>query len=280
VTDRHQIFLKKRAGLFSAPPVTLAFCVFGFMQSDARAEAEGASARAVPSASASPVPPLATDTTASAVPSTPPTGPIGPGVGPAPASSSAPAPTAMPVVPAAVVPGATPAAAATSTNTTGVVPSSPPAAAEPSKPRGKVGTVEDFMERDTTWDLNLEGGLGGAFTEAGTKLSGMFRARAGVMFVRAPHFFTVGASYQWSNRSYATIDIQAEYMHLTSGLWLQVGPLLDLEHTRPGVMVSGGISIIGVELQQRSFADLGVSTVVMGKIRAPLGFLFWAFRQK
>jgi hypothetical protein len=259
VTDRHKILCSVLAG-------TLAFSVFGV---NARAQSAGAAPPPVASAPAAP-----SSGTTAVDSSAPPAAPASTASAPAPnvattaSSSPTPGASSVPAPAAPMVPGAAPAVGA------------PAVAAEPPKPRGKVGTVEDFMERDTTWDLNLEGGLGGAFTEAGTKLSGMFRARAGVMFVRAPHFFPVGASYQWSNRSYATIDIQAEYMHLSSGLWLQVGPLLDLEHPRPGFMVSGGISIIGVELQQRAFADLGVSTVVMGKIRAPLGFLFWAFRQQ
>jgi hypothetical protein len=142
-------------------------------------------------------------------------------------------------------------------------------------------SVEDFMERDFTWDANLEGALGPGFAEQGSaKLLGFGRVRVGAMLIAAPHFLMVGATYEFSNRSFATFGLQFEYMHLTSGAWMQVAPLFDAEHPRPGVSLAAGWATFGVELQQRAYEGLGQTTALFGKVRFPVGVFVWALTNK
>lgn len=142
-------------------------------------------------------------------------------------------------------------------------------------------SVEDFMERDFTWDANLEGALGPGFPEEGSaKLLGFARVRVGAMLIAAPHFLMVGATYEFSNKSFATFGLQFEYMHLTSGAWMQVAPLFDAEHPRPGVSLAAGWATFGVELQQRAYEGLGQTTALFGKIRFPVGVFVWALTNK
>ncbi len=142
-------------------------------------------------------------------------------------------------------------------------------------------SVEDFMERDFTWDANLEGALGAGFPEEGSaKLLGFARVRVGAMLIAAPHFLMVGATYEFSNKSFATFGLQFEYMHLTSGAWMQVAPLFDAEHPRPGVSLAAGWATFGVELQQRAYEGLGQTTALFGKVRFPVGVFVWALTNK
>jgi hypothetical protein len=137
-------------------------------------------------------------------------------------------------------------------------------------------SVEDFMERDFTWDANIEGGLGVGLRDGPAQFLGMARIRLGAMLVSAPNFFMLGATYEWQNKSFATFGLQFEYIHLISGLWFQIAPLLDVQHVRPGVSASVGWSLFGAEIQQRAYEGLGPTTALFGKIRVPVGFLVWA----
>jgi hypothetical protein len=201
--------------------------------------------------------------------------------------TSAPVTSAAPLVPA-VPPAplsATPPAPANTTPVTvapiGPAPSvGPLPAAQPTlPPSGKPGRVltEDEMGGNAiTWDANVDLALG---TPIGSQsqVSGFVRGRVGLMVVRGSKFIMFGGGYEWSNLSYATLNLQAEFMHLSSGFWGQIGALLDLEKVRPGLSVSVGYSILGVELQQRSYQGFGAATAVFGKLRIPLGVIGYAF---
>ncbi len=175
----------------------------------------------------------------------------------APVVSAGPA-TATPVVPP------TPAAP----------PSATPTATKEPPPIELLGPK--MGKRLLTWDANIDGAYGYIFGSKKTD-SGFVRARGGLLWVRDPNFFSLGLTYELSPESVATVGVQGEAMHLDSGMWIQVGGQLDLEHkARPSGIVAVGWSILGVETQVRSYEGFGVAPAVFGKLRIPLGVIGFA----
>jgi hypothetical protein len=129
-------------------------------------------------------------------------------------------------------------------------------------------------ERRTTWDLNLDGALGRLLTDPG-QWTGFGRVRGGILHIRDSLYFSLGLTYEISDKTAATFGLQGEVMHLESGFWLQVGGLLDIQ-PKPGVMASVGWSILGFEFQYRNYEDTGPVAALFGKIRIPLRIIFLA----
>lgn len=139
----------------------------------------------------------------------------------------------------------------------------------------------------TRLDVNVEGGLGSLRDHAG--LSGFGRVRVGVLRIvesaidpnASPLFFTVGATYDASPLSLATLGVQTELTHVASGLWGQFGALVDVTKPEPGFMASLGWNVVGIEAQRRRYSqDSGLTTndwAVFGKLRIPVSLLFGAF---
>ncbi|MCS6898175.1 MAG: hypothetical protein NZX77_00170, partial [Polyangiaceae bacterium] len=69
--------------------------------------------------------------------------------------------------------------------------------------------------------------------------------------------------------------VRNSYIDLNSGLWLQAGPSMNTKG-RFGGSVAVGFSLFGVELQRRHVDGLGEATVLLGKLRIPLGVLAFA----
>jgi hypothetical protein len=133
-------------------------------------------------------------------------------------------------------------------------------------------------KRYTSWDANIEGAYGRILSDP-THPSGFGRVRGGVLWIRDPHFLSLGVTYEFSDRSAATLGIQGEYLNLELGVWAQAGPLVDLAHAaRPGGMFALGWSVLGVELQARSYEDLGFAPAVYAKLRIPLGIIGFGVR--
>jgi hypothetical protein len=134
-----------------------------------------------------------------------------------------------------------------------------------------------MLKRYTSWDANIEGGVGRVLSPGET--AGLVRARAGVLVIRDPLFYAFGATYELSHLSAVTLGLQAELLHLESGFWAQAGPLLDVEKkARFGWMGSIGVSLIGVEYQGRDYNGYGYTSAIFGKIRIPLGMIGFAVR--
>jgi hypothetical protein len=131
--------------------------------------------------------------------------------------------------------------------------------------------------RATTWDVNLDGALGSTL---GTERSfaDFVRIRAGVLAFRDANVFALGATYEYSNLEKATFGGQVEYISDNSGLWLQLGALVDTQ-PRLGAMTAVGYSLLGVELQLRSFESTGTTFVAYAKLRVPIGFLAYELRR-
>jgi hypothetical protein len=125
------------------------------------------------------------------------------------------------------------------------------------------------------WDVNLEGGYGRYFADPAERF-GFGRARAGLLYSVDPMFYAVGITYDWSNLAAATFGLQAEVMHIETGLWAQAGALLDTQ-VHPGAMGSVGWSIFGAEVQYRKFDPNDWGAVVVGKLRIPVTFIAKAF---
>lgn len=133
-----------------------------------------------------------------------------------------------------------------------------------------------------TWDLNVEGAVGW-HPETGDVV-GFGRVRAGLAWILNPgafapvRFWSLSAFYDLSNLSPATIGIQAESLSLGSGSWVQLGGLMDLQARSGGVMLAGGISIIGIEIQRRFYEDNGHGPIwaLYGKIRVPISIIAFA----
>ena len=189
-----------------------------------------------------------------------------------------PAPAPAPQQPAAPAPAAQTPAAPTA-------PAAQPAAQSTASPNAAMySAVPDDSRRRFTWDLNLDGAAGYAFVGEG-EITGFGRIRGGLLYidessVSAPLLVSVGLTYELSDRSPATFGIQAEVLPLTAGAWLQLGALLDAAEVRPGFMVSGGLSIFGVEAQLRGDDEHGSFWALYGKIRVPVRIIVKAFEKK
>jgi hypothetical protein len=139
-------------------------------------------------------------------------------------------------------------------------------------------TSKGIGKRYTSWDADVEGAYGRIFSDP-SHPSGFGRVRGGVLWIRDPHFYMLGLTYELSDRSAATLGLQGEYLNLEAGLWAQIGALVDVANgARPGGMLSAGWSVLGVELQARSYEDLGFVPAVYGKLRIPLGIIGFALR--
>jgi hypothetical protein len=192
-------------------------------------------------------------------PSPPPFAPTEPPPVPGPAESPPPAPVTP--VPAAPVPAPLP----------------PVGLAQPSA--GPVhGAPSSMLKRYTSWDANIDGGIGRVVSSP-PETVGLLRVRAGVLVIRDPSFFAIGATYELSHLSAATLGIQGEYLHLESGFWAQVGPLVDVaDKAKLGFMAAIGVSLIGIEYQGRDYNAYGYASVLFAKVRIPLGIIGFGLR--
>ena len=154
-----------------------------------------------------------------------------------------------------------------------VGPPAPIGPVDPNAPKVSSTSADEKYTRNTI-DLNLEGGVGRFFGDPKATY-GFGRARAGVMFARWPVFTMIGATYEYNGLSPATFGVQGELLHLSAGIWGQVGGMIDV-HGKPGVMGSLGFSIIGVEAQYRGYEEKDYGVAVIGKIRVPVGVLLYA----
>jgi hypothetical protein len=151
------------------------------------------------------------------------------------------------------------------------------APAPPARPPTAYIGAPSGYRRITTWDLNLEGALGSTLGSAHV-LTGFGRVRAGVLALRDASVFALGATYEVSNLEKATFGVQAEYINDDSGFWAQVGALLDTQ-PRPGAVLGIGYTLVGVELQVRSYEPAGATFALYGTLRIPIGFLAAELRE-
>src|SRR2546426_330490 len=124
--------------------------------------------------------------------------------------------------PSSADPPPLPAPAPPPPDASATLPEAPPAptpapalAVPPARKKHRVygSSPEDIGERATTWDLNVEGAYGRAFGNV-DRMTGFGRIRGGILRVREPWFFALGATYEISDLTPATFGLQGEAMHL------------------------------------------------------------------
>lgn len=142
---------------------------------------------------------------------------------------------------------------------------------------------------DVGLDLNVEGALG--WVPQRDHFTGFARARVGLLVFFEPLdprasqvAISTGMTYDISDLSGATLGLQTELIHLSSGLWGQAGAMVDVITPSPVMMVSLGWSLIGVEVQRRLYDvdhvgsrddlnDFGL----YAKLRVPISIIMRAF---
>ncbi|MGE5785658.1 MAG: hypothetical protein ACM3ZE_13760 [Myxococcales bacterium] len=151
-----------------------------------------------------------------------------------------------------------------------------PAVAPPTAPVvvGPPGVPSRFRPPKLGWDINLEGAYGRYFPAS--EGLGFARFRGGLLYSSDPIFYALGLTYEWSNLEVATFGVQAEVMQIETGLWLQLGGLMDA-HAHPGAMAAVGWSILGAELQLRKFDPDEYGFAAVAKLRIPVTFIAQAF---
>jgi hypothetical protein len=137
--------------------------------------------------------------------------------------------------------------------------------------------MRKMMERQTTWDLNVELGYGRLFRDP-AKWEGFFRGGAGVLFVRDPLFWVLRFTYDYSPRSNATLGTELEANWVETGLWGNLGLMKDANSRYWGGRASVGFAIFGFEGEYRGDASTQTYFALYGKLRIPLGIIGQALR--
>lgn len=123
--------------------------------------------------------------------------------------------------------------------------------------------------------MNLEGGVGFELGQAGP-LIGLGRVRVGLMWideadVMSPRYTSIGLMASSSGLVSGAFGLQAEWMWLNPGVWVQVGASLDTS-TDPLFDLALGWSLLGVEGQLK-LQDGDAVAALFAKVRIPLGVI-------
>ncbi|RLB64150.1 MAG: hypothetical protein DRI90_05290 [Deltaproteobacteria bacterium] len=138
-------------------------------------------------------------------------------------------------------------------------------------------------------DLNLEGALG--WVPERESITGFGRARVGVLVFfeptdprQSPLAISTGLTVEASDLSGATLGVQTELIHLSSGFWGQAGAMVDVIAPSPSLMLSIGWSLFGLEVQRRLYdvdrnpaSDELNSFGLYAKLRVPISIIMRAF---
>lgn len=112
-------------------------------------------------------------------------------------------------------------------------------------------------------DANVDLGAGGRH-----KINEVFfvRSRIGITHVSEPTFYTIGLTLETYTSDYkAWFGIQAEIMHMWTGLWAQLGATTNINYDRRFI-TSIGWSFIGAEGQM-----VDNEYIFLAKLRIPIG---------
>lgn len=125
--------------------------------------------------------------------------------------------------------------------------------------------------REITWDANADFTLGRTFPGP-DEANFTTTVRIGAAVIHEPWFLYLGPIVAISNIDPPTAGVQVEVLHVWSGVWGQVAPLVDLDY-RSGVQVAAGWSILGVDGQLRADRGGDLTWAVACKIRLPFHLL-------
>jgi hypothetical protein len=129
--------------------------------------------------------------------------------------------------------------------------------------------MAELLRRQTTWDLNLESGLGGVWATPPHHAIGFVRAGAGLTFVRDPLYDTLRVTYEYSGLSPATFGLQAEVAWFEKGFWAQGGLLYDVSG-HGGLMAALGFAVLGAEVEYRTVQNVPKAWALYAKLRVPI----------
>jgi hypothetical protein len=132
--------------------------------------------------------------------------------------------------------------------------------------------------RHLTWDLDLNGGVGREFSD-GNAYFGTARARTGVLWIREPRYYSLGATASVSSRLPLAFGVEAEYLNTASGFWIEPHAFLDVEG-HPGGALTLGFGIFGLSGQVRQVEGGDSSTALCLLLRLPVRLLVWAFERR
>jgi hypothetical protein len=131
---------------------------------------------------------------------------------------------------------------------------------------------------EDSWDLNLDLALGPIFEDEVPDTVFMGRLRSGVLWIREPHFWSLGPTIEISTMDPIAFGLQGELMHFYTGLWAQLTAFVDIR-PRAGFAISAGWSIWGVEAQLRHDPATKDIWSLLFKLRVPIRMLTFVGRR-
>jgi hypothetical protein len=128
-----------------------------------------------------------------------------------------------------------------------------------------------LQRQGITLDLTLAGGVTLLHGSDDDTRAWFGRARAGVLMYNEPNFLIVGIAGQYSPLASKSLGIEAQYIDLWRGTWIQAG-VFPLD-TAGGVSIEGsvGYALLGVEYQRRLSGDHSGDQSLVLSLHIPLG---------
>jgi hypothetical protein len=185
--------------------------------------------------------------------------PPSPGTDPAPPPAPGPEPAPAPSVPS---------------------PSTPAPSSEPARPSKRLLVEQYYRKRGVSPELTLGAGVRVWRGEGDESRWWTTRARAGVTIYHEPNFLILGISGQLGALDSASLGIEAEYVHLWRGVWVQ-GGVYPLD-SQGGVIVgaAAGYALFGLEYQRRVSGDRASDQTLVVSLHIPLGIIRVAMKRK
>ncbi len=147
----------------------------------------------------------------------------------------------------------------------------------PPKYQRVVVTPTTLQRHGQTIDLTLAGGV--TLARSGDDTQHWFgRARVSWLAYNEPNFLIVGLAGQFSPLGSKSLGVEAQYIDLWRGTWIQGGVYpLDTTH---GVSIEGsvGYALFGVEYQRRLSGDHSGDQALVLSLHVPLGVVRAAIR--
>jgi len=178
----------------------------------------------------------------------------------------------LPAAPAPTEPAKPPEPPASTVPPPSVTTVAPPVDANP-KYKRVVVMPTTLQRQGITLDLTLAGGVTLLHGSDDDTRAWFGRARAGVLMYNEPNFLIVGIAGQYSPLASKSLGLEAQYIDLWRGTWIQAG-VFPLD-TAGGVSIEGsvGYALLGVEYQRRLSGDHSGDQSLVLSLHIPLGVI-------
>ena len=122
-------------------------------------------------------------------------------------------------------------------------------------------------------DVTVALGLRVARSDGASAPWGLARLRAGVLFAFDPLFVVVGASGQVGGLGKYSLGLEAQFIHMEAGGWLQLGvaPLRDTGGASLSATI--GFTLFGIEYQRDIAGDAEGDQALLLTAHVPFGVL-------